>query len=200
MVAIRQNSVEVFQLLLEFGATITAEQCNETAALHKVAQHGSVDLLKTLLSIGADVNHLNSDGQLALHRACQSGDSDMVQVLLDQGSSADVQDKDGLTPLHVAAKYNAVNCCELLMHVLKTPDSIVHVLDSKKRSVLGCSFYYSSEDVICLFIRTLKKRQIRLSDLKDAITCGVNCELLNKLNQLCDESDLSLHNLADIYK
>lgn len=190
MLAIKNNTVEVFQFLVECGSEITSKECDKTTALHKVVQHGSTTLLRKLLSIGAKVNLKNKDGQTPLHRACQSGNSDMVQELMQNNCDVLSQDKKGQTALHVAAKYDNAGCANMLVTSCagKTNKKMLNMTDKEGRTPLTTSFMYDSSNVTSLVVAAMKKFRLFTNSnsiLQNAFAFGVEYALLDDIERQC---------------
>lgn len=87
------NCSEPFQLFLEKGCNVNAQNNNGEAPLHKAIFNNSVRLLMVdmLLKNGANVNLTNSLGESALHYAVRLGRDDLVSVLLKAGADVTIQ-------------------------------------------------------------------------------------------------------------
>lgn len=114
LAAIR-SSVEVMQLLINFGAKIGG-----TNALQHAASGGRLDLLRCLVDNGADVNDrpdyqhipkLFDYLETALHSAVRSKKLGAVNFLLDHGANPGLQDSDGKTVLMRAEESR---CAEII--------------------------------------------------------------------------------------
>jgi len=100
------NCSEPFQLFIEKGCNVNAQNNNGETPLHKAIFNNYVRLLMVdlLLKNGANVNLNNSMGESALHYAVRLGRDDLVSVLLRAG--ADVtkmgEGKEKKTPYQLA--------------------------------------------------------------------------------------------------
>lgn len=86
------NCSEPFQLFLEKGCNVNAQNNNGETPLHKAIFNNSVRLLMVdmLLKNGANVNLTNSLGESALHYAVRLGRDDLVSVLLKAGADVTI--------------------------------------------------------------------------------------------------------------
>lgn len=99
------NCSEPFQLFIEKGCNVNAQNNNGETPLHKAIFNNSVRLLMVdlLLKNGADVNLLTSIGEGALHYAVHLGRDDLVSVLLRAGADVTIAgSKTKKTPYQLA--------------------------------------------------------------------------------------------------
>lgn len=99
------NCSEPFQLFVEKGCNVNAQNNNGETPMHKAIFNNSVRLLMVdlLLKNGADVNLLNNLGESALHYAVRLGRDDLVSVLLRAGADVTIAgSKEKKTPLQLA--------------------------------------------------------------------------------------------------
>jgi ankyrin repeat protein len=113
--AIKEEQVEIVELLLDAGADLAATDANGRNALHIASSHRGhrtltvlydnrkkAQIVSALLDHGAPVNHRTPDGDTALHFAVSTGDGSVVDALLREGASVNIRNKRGSTPLHAA--------------------------------------------------------------------------------------------------
>ena len=95
---------QVFKLLLENGADLTAKGAFGRTALHLAVRNGDIDpqVIRLLLDSGADVAARSDEGATPLHHAARHSGPEVVRILLERG--ADVAARGDLlkTPLHTA--------------------------------------------------------------------------------------------------
>jgi ankyrin repeat protein len=99
------NCSEPFQLFVEKGCNVNAQNNNGETPLHKAIFNSSVRLMMVdlLLKNGADVNLLNNLGESALHYAVRLGRDDLVSVLLRAGADVTIAgSKEKKTPYQLA--------------------------------------------------------------------------------------------------
>jgi ankyrin repeat protein len=101
------NCSDPFQIFIEKGCNVNAQNNNGETPLHKAIFNNSVRLLMVdlLLKNGADVNLLNSMGESPLHYAVRLGRDDLVSVLLKAGADVSVAgQREKKTPLELAVE------------------------------------------------------------------------------------------------
>jgi ankyrin repeat protein len=113
--AIKEEQVEIVELLLDAGANLAATDADGRNALHIASSHRGrrtltvlyddrkkAQIVSALLDHGAPVNHRTPNGDTALHFAVPTGDGSVVDILLRGGASVNIRNKRGSTPLHAA--------------------------------------------------------------------------------------------------
>jgi ankyrin repeat protein len=107
---------EIFKLLLEYKADITACDRGGMRPLAWAALKGNVVVAELLLGKHIDVNTKAPSvgrGWTALHHAIRS--PKIVELLLNNGAKVNVRDENGMTPLHAAAGYGITYVMEQLL-------------------------------------------------------------------------------------
>jgi ankyrin repeat protein len=61
--------VDIVQLLIDYGADVTAQDGTQTTPLHLAAFSGSAESVQLLIEYGADVNALDQSSKTPLHLA-----------------------------------------------------------------------------------------------------------------------------------
>ena len=97
-------SVEVVELLIEFGAFPSALDSLERPPVGYACKKGCLGVVQRLAARGADLHAKMEQGQTSLHRAADSAAVAMVTCLLDCGADANALDKNGVSPLMLAGK------------------------------------------------------------------------------------------------
>jgi ankyrin repeat protein len=113
MRAARGHDLAFIELLLEAGASATAQQDDGSGLLHVMAAarapRSDADLatqssvLDALLAAGADIEGVAKDGQTPMHRAARGGNASLINALLERGARLDARDKEGRTAYDVVA-------------------------------------------------------------------------------------------------
>ncbi|KAL8426440.1 hypothetical protein Efla_005494 [Eimeria flavescens] len=119
------DSIEVVEMLLQYGASADSRDSLGRTALMVAAYHPkpqSHEFSKKLLLSKADVKATDKAGLTALHYAAASDNWQVVRLLLDHGADPAAADVRGNTPLHYGAAYNAYQSTSRLLE--KGSDSV----------------------------------------------------------------------------
>lgn len=109
MYAARGGHLELFQILLKAGASVSAKDKNardsagENQPLHHAMAGRNLALIEELISAGADVNALNSFGDTPLNRAIEENNLDAARLLLKRGATVNLKSKRRCRPPLCAA-------------------------------------------------------------------------------------------------
>ena len=113
MVALRENSMRVFALLLAHPLiNLEAASINGNTALMLAAFKHNKPALLALLAKGAQVNR---PGWTALHFAAASGADEIVRILLEQHAYIDTESPNKITPVMIAAREGHLSTVQLLL-------------------------------------------------------------------------------------
>lgn len=99
------GSREVFELLLEHGASPDIKDRKGWTALHGASYRGRVEMAQQLLMLPqmqALVNAPAGKGNTPLHLACRQGHSQVAQMLVAAGATLHAQTKGSATPMYGA--------------------------------------------------------------------------------------------------
>ncbi len=102
MAALGNPDKKVFEILLENGADIKAQNENgKTAFMYAAQENPNPEVIETLLKHGADVNAIDKDGWTALmHAARDNENSEVIETLLQHGADVNAYNQE---PLFTAA-------------------------------------------------------------------------------------------------
>ncbi len=113
MVALRENSMRVFALLLAHPLIrLEATSINGNTALMLAAFGHNKPALLALLAKDAQVNR---PGWTALHFAAASGDDGIVRILIEQHAYIDSESPNKITPVMIAAREGHLSTVQLLL-------------------------------------------------------------------------------------
>lgn len=101
--ALRENDLEIIEILLAFGADPAVKDRRGNNAFHMAAVTGDAEVMRAIAR-GArkrsDINDFGNGGLTPLHVATLNGDTAIAQVLAQSGADATIPDAvQGLTPL-----------------------------------------------------------------------------------------------------
>lgn len=113
------------ELLLDYGATVSASQSNGTTALHLAAKGGDEQTVQLLCAAGANMSAQDDRGHTPLHASNVSGNVAVTIALLQQGAQIDALDTEGATPLMLAAIHNQAETARILLEHGANPEIAV---------------------------------------------------------------------------
>jgi len=116
--AMLAGSLELFELLLDKGASPTAKDAEGLFVLHHAAgseEPDAVAMVRLLLDRKAPVDAQDKDGSTPLRIAAFIGNKGVVRTLLEAGANPNLAEKTGLTPLMYASAAGRVEVVKLLL-------------------------------------------------------------------------------------
>lgn len=114
-IAVRSDSQEVVDLLLDAGGITESLNGDGETPLIIAAAQGSVVIAKQLLDRGANPDSSKARFNSPLLAACREGHLDVAKLLLDGGASVDKADVEDSTPLFFAVQADDVDLAKLLL-------------------------------------------------------------------------------------
>lgn len=101
--ALRENNLEIIEILLAFGADPAVRDRRGNNAFHMAAVTGDAEVMRAIARSArkrGDINDFGNGGLTPLHVATLNGDTAIAQVLAQNGADATIPDAvQGLTPL-----------------------------------------------------------------------------------------------------
>lgn len=113
ILAIRENSMDVFRILIETpGIDVETMARNGDNALMIACFKANKLAVQALIDKGAEVNR---PGWAPLHYAAASGSNEIVQILLDHSAYIDAESPNKTTPIMMAARGGYILTVKLLL-------------------------------------------------------------------------------------
>lgn len=110
------KDIDVFDLLLSFGANINSINARGHTPLHVAARARGLAVVKRLITLGANVNLVGEDGSTPLGEAAYAQSEQIIECLLLAGSHVNVSNSRGQTPLHAALhRKGGISCARILI-------------------------------------------------------------------------------------
>ena len=108
MLAARNGFLEIVQILLAAGASVSAVDKNigesegRNQPLHHAVAGGNIDVVKAILDDGADINALTTEGNTPLNRAIEKDNVPVAKLLIDSGAAVKQLSRKHSPPLYTA--------------------------------------------------------------------------------------------------
>ena len=119
LAAASNGQLEVAELLLSKGATLTGEAC--VHLLYWAVAYGAASMVSYLLGLGVEFNITDNQGRSLLYIAARNGRVNIVKLLvkagMDPNEVATLGDGSVTTPLFVAAQCGHVEVVRFLLNV-----------------------------------------------------------------------------------
>ena len=112
MIAVSNRRMNLVELLLAGGASVSAPTSYGATALHMAASRGMTGTILALLEAGADANAADELGKTPLHGVTTA---EAALALLEAGADPDAQSTRRVTPLHLAARLGRVDVVRVLL-------------------------------------------------------------------------------------
>ncbi|NDB83021.1 MAG: hypothetical protein EB127_09830 [Alphaproteobacteria bacterium] len=142
--AIRNNSIEMLEYLLENGANPNIRNCYKETPIMEAARLGKVDCLDFLLKQGVDVNIRNNNNFSAIMLATVRGHNKAVELLLQYKANPDILNCFGNSCLIEAAKLGN----EYLVKLFLATKSDPLILNHRNYSALILSSMLGKKDCV----------------------------------------------------
>ena len=111
-----RNATAIAELLIDAGASVTAENRYHVQPLSLACVNGNAAMVTRLLDAGADPNTMMPEGETALMTAARTGDLEVVEALLDAGADVSAHETwRGQTALMWAAAEGHSNVIPTLL-------------------------------------------------------------------------------------
>jgi ankyrin repeat protein len=115
--AVEHDDIELADLLIRAGASVTARTREGVTPLQLAAANGSAAIIDRLLKAGADPNvALTAAGDTPLMMAARTGKTDAIRVLLEAGAGVNAKEAwGGTTPLMWAVSEGHADAARVLI-------------------------------------------------------------------------------------
>lgn len=113
--AVENGSVEMVEMLLNFGAKVNARDRSKQTPLMRLDEDATPELVELLIRHGAKVDAVDSKGSSPLILAAGAANADVVKALIDAGSDVKLRNKEGQTALMKAASYDDIESVRALI-------------------------------------------------------------------------------------
>ncbi|KAK9787712.1 hypothetical protein SCARD494_10411 [Seiridium cardinale] len=110
----QSRSVEIFQILLGYGAQEITDTNTGESLIHMVVRQDSIDFLDLLLKYIPRLNHQSMTGHSPLHLAMKLPTPCIAKRLIFSGANVNTKTALGWTPLHEAALSGSEQLIDLL--------------------------------------------------------------------------------------
>ena len=100
--AIRTKRKTVVNVLLEYGANVTAVNNYGNTCLHVAAEYNRPELVELMLRKAADIHAKNMYGATPLHEAARTHSNEAIRTLLKAGANIKAKNNYGHTPMDKA--------------------------------------------------------------------------------------------------
>jgi cytohesin len=101
--AVKENNVELIEILLNKGADPNTPTQNGMTPLELAIRNGNADVVQLLIDFGADPQQEGQRSRMTpLHKAVAGGSTDVIDVLLANGADPFAVDLEGTSPVDLA--------------------------------------------------------------------------------------------------
>ncbi|XP_062533851.1 putative ankyrin repeat protein RF_0580 [Armigeres subalbatus] len=152
--AVRNNNLEVIDLLFEFGANVNLGVPNNSETpLHLAVYNKNIKIARHLLEHGADINAANCIGMTAGHYAVDTNNLHILKYVLTHGGSTEARDRCSWTLIFRAIYMHAST--EIIKYLLEKKCRL-KIRDKNRLMPLDYARLTEQQEVINLIKRRLK--------------------------------------------
>jgi len=119
-IAVRNRNLEIFEILLDHGASPVASYDNGRPLLPTLLEaqtETSLKMAKLLIEYGAPLSEQTSTGEPSFHAVIRNGNAEILDAIIEKGANLELLDESNRTPLHLAI-------------VLKRPKTAMKLVDA----------------------------------------------------------------------
>jgi ankyrin repeat protein len=148
-VAATKGLLKAVKVLLEFHASISAQDDWGRQPLYLACLHGKTDIAGLLVDEGAAIE-VRWEGHTPLDIACWSGHIDVVKLLIEKDAEVLVADNNGCSPLYIASALRYEKIAKLLLE--KDKSNIDHTEKEYGRTALHAVTLLGCESIASMLI------------------------------------------------
>jgi uncharacterized protein len=152
MVAVKDNNMEIAELLLRDSALVDLQNKRGFTALHMSVSYGHREMTDMLLYYEANVNIRSNDGTTPLMVAAYSGYPDITDLLLQNRANVLDADVDGFTSLMMAAQ----NGDTLILDLLLNRGADIYAVNRYKYDALDLAIRMNYPEAVGYLLRKRK--------------------------------------------
>ncbi|XP_021374947.1 caskin-2-like [Mizuhopecten yessoensis] len=173
------GNLDMMQLLLENGSSVSIQDNKGMLALHYAAWQGKSEPVHMLLQWQSPTNELAKEGETPIHLACQHGHFDVVNLLLLHHANPTVVNKEWKTPLDLACEFGRYRVVDLLLRsnlcaglLAESPSDMI---DNNRTTCLHLAAKNGHIEIIRLLLQAgvnINRSTLRGTCLHEAALCG----------------------------
>lgn len=152
MIALRENSIKVFQQLLQSDEVkLEARAINGDTVLMLACFLENVDAVKKLLAKGVEINQ---PGWTALHYAAAKGNTEIMTLLLENFAYIDTESPNKTTPLMMAVGSGKLDAVSLLIN----EGADIHLKNAVGLTALDFALEIEQREIAALLTQKMKAK------------------------------------------
>lgn len=182
-VAATNGLLKAVEILLEFHASVNAQDDWGRQPLYLACSHGNTDIAKLLLAQGAAID-ARRDGHTPLDAACWSGQVDVVKLLIEKGAKVSVADNNGCSPLFIASALGYEKIAKLLLE--RDKSNIDHNENVYGRTALHVATLLGYGSIASILINEGAKVNLRDSEGHTALHVAIFRRFPQLITRLLD--------------
>ncbi|XP_060083037.1 caskin-2-like [Ylistrum balloti] len=173
------GNLDMMQLLLENGSSVSIQDNKGMLALHYAAWQGKSEPVHMLLQWQSPTNEQAKEGEAPLHLACQHGHFDVVNLLLLHHANPTIVNKEWKTPLDLACEFGRYRVVDLLLRsnlcaglLAESPNDMI---DNNRTTCIHLAAKNGHIEIIRLLLQAgvnINRSTLRGTCLHEAALCG----------------------------
>ncbi|XP_069683189.1 ankyrin repeat domain-containing protein 29-like [Periplaneta americana] len=155
------RSVQVAELLVGRGASVSARDKSGDSPLFEAVYSGYLPMVETFLSLGANVEERNRFGVTPLFATSWSGSVEIAEYLVKNGADVFAVDTDGETPLMYAAWRGRLRLVEAYLAWGIDPNAVTRPIGNVARTAMHYANESGSQEVINALVKATDTRALK---------------------------------------